>query len=98
MVNLTAVIRCKADHTEAVLKALIAVGDYAKLNEPGTIGYRVIQNTEDPTLLITQESFTDLDAMEAHNAGAGSKAFFTAAEGCLEGVDIYKGVELFTLS
>ena len=97
MVNLTAVIRCKAEHTETVLKALIAVGDYARLNEPGTLGYRVVQSADDPDLLITQEAFRDLEAMDAHNNGAGSKAFFAAAEGCLEQVDIYKGHEVFAL-
>ena len=97
MMNLTAVIRCKADSVDTVLHALVAVGDYAKVHEPGTLGYRVIRSTDDPTVLITQERFKNRDALNAHNEGVGSKTFFAAAEGLLEHVDVYIGEEVFDL-
>ncbi len=91
MVSLTAIIRCKPDAVETVQKALIAVGHYAKAHEPGTLGYVVIRSTDDPTVLITQERFADAAAMALHNEGAGSKAFFAAAEGLLADVAIHVG-------
>jgi quinol monooxygenase YgiN len=89
--SLTAVIRCKPDAVETVLEALIAVGQYAKAHEPGTLGYIVVRSAEDPMVLITQELFADQAAMQAHNEGPGSKAFFAAAEGLIEDVVIHTG-------
>ena len=93
MVNLTAIIRCKAGQTDTVLKALVGVGTYAKANEPGTLDYRVIRSFDEADVLLTQERFKDHAAMEAHNSGAGSKAFFAASDGLLENVTIHIGEE-----
>lgn len=98
MINLTAVIRCKLDSVDTVLRALVAVGDYAEAHEPGTLGYRVIRATENPTVLVTQERFKDRDAMDIHNNGEGSKTFFAAAEGLLDSVDVHIGEEVVDLA
>ena len=91
MVSLTAIIRCQADAVETVQGALFAVGDYVKANEPGTLGYAVIRSSDDPAILITQERFTDAAAMQAHNDGPGSQAFFAATKGLLAEVTIHIG-------
>ena len=96
-VNLTALIRAKPGAAEAVLGALIEVGDYVKANEPGTLGYTVIRSSDDESLLVTQERFRDHAAMLAHNDGAGSKAFFAAAKDLLAEVTIVIGEEGFSL-
>jgi quinol monooxygenase YgiN len=91
MVSLTAIIRCKPDTAETVLRALMAVGDFVKDHEPGTLGYVVIRSTDDPLVLITQERFVDAAAMQAHNDGAGSKVFFAVAKDLLVDVSIHIG-------
>ena len=98
VVNLTAVIRCRPGQAEAVLQALTAVGHSARANEPGTLGYVVVRSGSDPDLLLTQERFRDRAAMEAHNAGGGSKAFFAATDGLLADVTIHVGAEAFDLA
>lgn len=94
-VNLTALIRCKPGAHDAVLKALLDVGAYVRAHEPGTLGYTVVQSDADDNLLVTQERFRDRDAMVAHNEGAGSKAFFAAAQDLLAEVTIVTGEEAF---
>lgn len=91
MVSLTAVIRCKPGQAEAVLKALLAVGEHVRAHEPGTVDYTVVRSTSDPSVLVTQERFTDEAAMTAHNEGPGSKAFFASTEGLLDDVAVYIG-------
>ena len=93
MMNLTALIRCKPGARDAVLAALRDVGVYAKANEPGTLGYIVVQSDADADLLVTQERFRDRDAMILHNEGDGSKAFFVAAHDLLADVTIVTGEE-----
>lgn len=91
MVSLTALIRAKPGSEDAVLEALLAVGEYAAAHEPGTLDYTVVQSQSDPTSFVTQERFADEAAMTAHNEGAGSKAFFAATEGMLGEVVVHTG-------
>ena len=98
MQTLTAIIRAKEGAEAAVLEALQVVGAFAKEHEPDTIGFHVTQDLADPCLFTTFERFTDAAAMETHNNGSGSKGFFTATEGLLEGeVTVVIAQEKFAL-
>lgn len=96
MITLTAIIRCRPGSEDRVRAALVAVGEHARRHEPGTASFFV---TEVPgkAVFVTHERFADRAAMDAHNDGAGSKGFFAATEGHLEGVDVHIGTEAFRL-
>ena len=94
IVCLTAVIHCRPDTVEAVEKALVAVGDFVAANEPGTLDYRVVRADGGTPVLITHERFRDRAALEAHNKGAGSSAFFAATAGLLADVTVLVGDEI----
>ena len=94
-VTLTAIIPCRADAVATVEAALVAVGDYVKRNEPGTLAYRVIRADGDAPVFITHERFRDRESMRIHNEGDGSKAFFTATAGLLGDVTVLTGDECF---
>ena len=94
VVCLTAVIRCRPDTVDVVEKALVAVGDFVVSHEPGTLDYRVIRVDGEAPTLITQERFRDRAALESHNEGAGSKAFFAATAGLLGDVTVLVGNEI----
>jgi quinol monooxygenase YgiN len=98
MHTLTAIIRARKGHEDTVRAALLKVGDYARANEPGTLGFHVAQDPSDPCRFTTYERFTDSDAMETHNNGAGSKGFFAEAGDLLDGdVTIVIAEEIFVL-
>ena len=74
------------------------VGRYARAHEPDTLGFHVAQDAADPRVFTTYERFTDRSAMNRHNEGAGSKGFFAATEGLLDGdVTVVTGEEIFSL-
>jgi quinol monooxygenase YgiN len=93
MITLTAIIRCKPGTEAGVRAALLDVGNFASANEPGTLSFFVTEG-EVACVFVTHERFTDRAAMEAHNTGAGSKGFFAATEGLLEGVEVVVGREI----
>jgi quinol monooxygenase YgiN len=93
MITLTAIIRCRPGSQDRIRAALAAVGDFARENEPGTISFFVTEG-EEAGVFVTHERFADRDAMEVHNASAGSKGFFAATEGLLEAVDVVIGREI----
>ena len=93
-VCLTAVIHCRPDTIDIVEKALIEVGDHVAKHEPGTLDYRVVRVNGDAPTLITHERFRDRAALEAHNEGPGSKAFFAATAGMLGDVMVLVGDEV----
>jgi quinol monooxygenase YgiN len=96
MYTLTAIIRCRKGTEGTVRDALLAVGAFARDNEPGTFGFHVAQDPDDACLFTTYERFTDKAAMDAHNAGAGSQGFFAAAGDLLEGeVTVVTAVEIW---
>ena len=92
-VCLTAIIPCRPGSIEAVEAALLTVGASVTATEPGTLGYRVVRIDGDAPVLVTHERFRDRDAMQAHNDGAASKAFFAATEGMLGEVTVLIGEE-----
>ncbi len=94
VVCLTAVIHCRPGTVEAVEEALVAVGVFVAAHEPGTLDYRVIRADGGAPVLITHERFRDRAALEAHNAGEGSKAFFAATAGLLGDVTVLVGDEV----
>lgn len=85
MRTLTAIIRAKAGHAEAVRAALIRCGESVRAEEPRTLGFSVHQDPADPCVLVTWERFADEAALEAHNAGPASRGFFAAAGDLLDG-------------
>ncbi len=85
MHTLTAIIRAQKGTENTVRVELLRVGAYAAEHEPGTIGFYVAQDPEDPCSFTTYERFIDKAAMETHNAGAGSQGFFAAAGDLLDG-------------
>ena len=95
-VTLTAIIPCPPNAAAAVEAALVAVGEYVKAHEPGTLAYRVIRADGDAPVFITHERFRDREAMRAHNEGEGSNAFFAATKGLLGDVTVLTGDELST--
>ena len=94
MISLTAIIRCKPGSEEHIRKALLEVGRFASTSEPGTRAYFVTGGKEQG-VFVTHERYADEAALDAHNEGSGAKAFFAAAEGHLEKVDIHIGTEIF---
>ncbi|RST88338.1 antibiotic biosynthesis monooxygenase [Aquibium carbonis] len=93
MITLTAIIRCKPGSEDRVRAALVEVGAFVAANEPGTISFYVTEG-ETGGVFATHERFADREAMDAHNAGAGSKGFFAATDGLLDGVDVVIGREI----
>ena len=85
MHTLTAIIRAKSGADADVRSALLKVGQFARDHEPDTIEFHVSQDPDDPCLFTTYEMFTDKDAMQRHNDGAGSQGFFAEAGDLLEG-------------
>jgi quinol monooxygenase YgiN len=93
MITLTAIIRCKPGSEDRVRAALLDVGAFVAANEPGTLSFFVTEG-ETAGVFVTHERFADRDAMEHHNAGAGSKGFFAATDGLIESVDVVIGREI----
>jgi quinol monooxygenase YgiN len=98
MQTLTAIIRAKPGQDDVVLQALLEVGRFAQVHEPGTQGFFVAQDASNPCVFTTYERFSDAAAMERHNNGAGSQGFFAATKGLLDGdVTVVIAQEVFTL-
>ena len=98
MHTLTAILRAKPGHEDAVLAALLKVGAFVRENEPDTRGFFVAQDPEDPARFTTYERFTDRAAMDRHNAGEGSKGFYAEAGHLLDGpVTVVTALEVFAL-
>ena len=85
MHTLTAIIRARKGSEATVHAELLKVGAYARSHEPGTVGFFVAQDPDDPCVFTTYERFTDKAAMDRHNDGAGSQGFFAAAGDVLDG-------------
>jgi len=96
MFTLTAILRAKAGHENAVKAALRDVGDLVRAHEPDTASFYVTQSADDPCLFVTHERFADRAAMDRHNNGAGSQGFFAAAGHLLDGpATVVTGPEVF---
>ena len=54
-------------------------------NELGTVGFYILQDMNDTSVLKTYERFASKAAMETHNGSAAVKIFFDKAEPILDG-------------
>ena len=90
MITITAIIRVRKGHEQAMSKALIEVADNVRKNETGTVGFFVSQDNEDPCVFTTYERFVDLSAMDTHNNSDVVARFFGIAKPILDGDVILK--------
>ncbi len=58
---------------------------HVRVNEPGTLGFYVSRDLEEPTVFTTYERFADRAAMDAHNGSDGVARFFHATRPILDG-------------
>ena len=80
MIVQTVTLACQADAADQVQAALQDVVDHARSHEPDTPDYRVLRCAEGETVVFTTiECFTDMAAMELHNASDAVGKFFEAA-------------------
>lgn len=79
MVTLTAIIRAKPGHADTVKRALLAVIESVRRDEPDTLNYYVNQSSDDQNLFITFERFRDSAAMDRHNNSPAVAKFVEAA-------------------
>ncbi len=70
MITLNAILRAKPGQADELARALQEIGNYVEANEPGTVGFYVGHDTEDPLVFNTYERFIDRAAMDAHNESA----------------------------
>jgi len=85
MLTITAVIRAKQGHEDALQEALLDVARYVRANEPDTLGFFVSRDAADPTVFTTYERFTDRAAMDRHNGSHAVATFFAIAQPILAG-------------
>jgi quinol monooxygenase YgiN len=90
MITITAIIRVRKGHEQAMSKALIEVADNVRKNETGTFGFFVSQDNEDPCVSTTYERFVDSSAMDTHNNSDVVARFFGIAKPILDGDVILK--------
>ena len=94
MITLTAILRCRPGSQSHIRAALLEAARYASEKEPGTVSYFVSEASEGG-VFVTHERYVDEAALNAHNEGPAAKAFFAAAEGHLDKVDVVVGPEAF---
>ena len=85
MLSITAVLRAKPGKEAKLLAALLDVAVHVRANEPGTLGFHVSRDLEDPAVFTTYERFADRAAMDAHNGSDAVARFFHAARPLLDG-------------
>jgi Antibiotic biosynthesis monooxygenase len=59
MQTITAIIRAKKGHEATMRRALLAVADHVRINEPTTVGFFIAQDEADPCVFTTYERFAD---------------------------------------
>jgi quinol monooxygenase YgiN len=85
MLTISAVIRVKKGHEDTMRRALLEVAENVRVNEPGTVGFFVAQEQENPSVFTTYERFLDQAAMDAHNDSQVVARFFGIAKPILDG-------------
>src|SRR5215472_3662630 len=85
MHTITAIIRAKKGHEATMRRALLAVADHVRINEPTTVGFFIAQDVADPCVFITYERFADQAARDRHNRSAAVGRFFSIAKPILDG-------------
>jgi quinol monooxygenase YgiN len=99
MLTITAIIRAKSGCDVAMRQALLEVAEYARANEPTTIGYYISQDISDPCVFTTYERFVDRAAMDRHNNSEVVARFFGIAKPILDGdVTLVTSTEISTKS
>lgn len=77
-------------------KGLLDVAANVRDNEPGTFGFFLSQDSNDPCVFATYERFADQQAMDTHNNSATVAAFFEIAKPILDGEVILLTCEEFS--
>ena len=85
MLTITAVIRAQKGHEATMRRALLAVADHVRINEPTTAGFFISQDASDPCVFTTYERFADQAAMDRHNGSEAVARFFAIAKPILDG-------------
>jgi quinol monooxygenase YgiN len=85
VLTITAVIKVKAGTEETMRRALLDVAGNVRASEPGTIGFYISQDPNDPAVFTTYERFVDQSAMDVHNNSAAVARFFNVAKPILDG-------------
>ncbi len=85
MLSITAVLRARAGEEAKLLAALLDVAVHVRANEPGTLGFHVSRDLDDPTVFTTYERFANRAAMDAHNGSDAVAQFFDVARAILDG-------------
>jgi len=70
MIALTAIFRAKPGQGEAMQKALDEMTAHVSASEPGTLGFYVCRDGDDPLRFITYERFKDRAALDLHNTSS----------------------------
>ena len=98
MVTITALLRAKPGHGDDMLAALRRVAAYVGASEPGTRGFHVCRDLQDPLAFTTYERFVDQAAMDLHNEVAAAR-FVAEAGGWIDGdVTLRTGEEMEAVS
>jgi quinol monooxygenase YgiN len=85
MLTITAVIRARKGHEDAMRRALLDVAENVRANEPHTVSFFVSQDPANPAVFATYERFVDQAAMDAHNNSPVVARFFDIAKPILDG-------------
>jgi len=95
MISLTAIIRVRPGTQDLVRAALLAVAEAVAASEPETLGYFVMQSSDDPCVFTTYERFADRNAMEKHNSSAAVAKFVEQAAAHFDGpITLHAGEEI----
>lgn len=70
MIFLNAIFRAKPGKGDAMQAALDEMTTHVTQNEPGTAGFYVCRDDDDPLRFITYERFVDRAALDRHNNSA----------------------------
>lgn len=90
MIHLTAIVKSKPKHTDAVKSLLMNMAVHSK-KETACLQYDLHQNSTEPNIFVFHEIWSDEKGLEAHNSQPYIQEFVKAAETLLEGeVIIYK--------
>lgn len=66
MFALAARIQIKPEHRDEFIQAMLADAKGSVENEPGCLGFNIVQDADDPNRLHLFELYTDAAAFEAH--------------------------------
>ncbi|MDQ1081675.1 putative quinol monooxygenase [Pseudoroseomonas cervicalis] len=85
MISITAILRAREGEGERLAAALGAVAAHVREKEPGTLGFYIARDLQDPARFTTYERFADVAAMESHNGSDAVARFFAEAGPLIDG-------------